>query len=212
MHFQIVLLIAIYGSLLGQNITQDPLKQRIVPAAIAKENIHQVLGALASNYTVSIADELPAEGSRVFDKHAPCLVIRDGTVADVLDAVVACKADYRWELVNGVVRVFSISSSDPLLDTVIEDFDIKEKTIGEIKFAIAETPEVRSTLLQLGCVMRELELVPGPLNENARRLSFSLHNVTVREILNHIIKAHGGKYWSVVKWGENDRNLWIVIW
>ena len=206
----IFFLLIVFNLALAQEPTRDILKQNVTSLEVTKENSVHVLALLASKYKVPIGVEVSSIDVDRISKDTCITKIKDGNVQEVLEAVIACHTDLRWKMMDGVINVSSISSSEPFLDTIISDFEIVEKTIPEIRRAISERPEVKRILSETRSAIDELVLSPGATSDECSQLTFSVHNVTVREILNYIVRTTKKKYWGIIRWG-NKKNIWVII-
>ena len=180
------------------------LNQKVHSIEISKANAHEVLGDLSKQYSIPIGVECSPYEDQEKTSDWP-IKISDGNVRQVLDAFVKVKPDYKWEEVDGVINIFPIVARELILDIVIKDYLVKDKTPAEIVNTITDLPEVRTKLEELG--LRRDYTTPLPLAPPKRssRLSFSMHNVTVRDVLNRLIKTTNNKYWVIYRLGDDHK-------
>ena len=143
------------------------------------------------------------------------MIAGDLQLADVLNLIISQKPSYIWEASGGGIRVFPKGEfRDPLLATLLETslghFTIS-KSLVKLNFreALTRRPELAYPLASYGV---------QPSNEAFHRLdiqsfggdfSVDLENVSVRSILDTVIKNSRTKYWFINRDGENRQYLLI---
>jgi hypothetical protein len=178
------------------------------------KNINHVLAKIAYTYNVPINLEVATNEDLLKGKSLK-VRLKKGTLADVLDNIIRQKPSYIWEASDGGIRVFPKSEfRDPLLQTLLETnishFTVS-KSIGKLNFreALTRRPELTYLLASYGV---------QPSNEAFHRLdiqpfggdfSLDLENVSVRSILDSVIKNSRTKYWFINRNGENREYLLI---
>jgi len=125
------------------------------------------------------------------------------TLRGVLDAVVSAESEYSWNVDEGVVNFFPRDNELLLLRSMVSRLEVREEEPNEALFQLLALPEVdKVARVELGlhsvtggpyAVMKD-----GSIPER-KKLSLSLTNVTVREALNAIARAHGSAVWILVK-------------
>lgn len=126
------------------------------------------------------------------------------TLPELLDSLVAATPQYKWQSEHGVVNIIPAGGAPPLLDVRVARFRAaKVKTPDEALGNLLETPEVREAMPRPDVGWR---LLRGKLSsygpnaegsEAAKTFSVSLDNLTVREALNAIARAHGRAMWTL---------------
>lgn len=120
------------------------------------------------------------------------------TLRDMLDWVVRSDPQYGWQFDAGAINLIPKAGEPPLLATQIRSLREKDATSVEALLSrLHSLPEVRSKIneLQLSEALR-IMIAPVPLKQNQRRYSIDVKNVTVREALNSIARAHGSAVWE----------------
>jgi hypothetical protein len=190
--------------------SKKALQQR-VSIHISKNKSHQVLWKLASQYGVPIGVEVPIGEKQGETDDDCCSQVVDGYVEQALNAFIDLNPSYKWAQTDGVVNVSPKIGNDPLLDIVIRDFKAQEASAEQIVAAIAKAPEVAKRMAEMS-----LELdgtTPLPQLPQSQRATFSveLHNTSVREILNHMIRTTSKKYWIVYRSGDEFQFIAIRL-
>lgn len=203
-----VFLVGIVG--LAQSRQQESLlRQRVSSIHLSTANVDDTLISLAKKYNVPVGNEVSSRRTRDSIGPSTQMELKNSTVEEILNALLKSHPDYRWHLADGVINISSSSASEPLLDTVIQEFEVKQQTIAEIKKALAERPEVQSVLSETNTEFQELTIMPGGNVEAPGKYSFTLRNASVRQILNCLILQTEGHYWTLVRLG-NNKQLWII--
>ena len=140
---------------------------------------------------------------------------KTGTVADLFSAIVAQMPGYTWAEDGGVVNIMPIDHEDTILDVKIARFEVKKLNQFELPSAISSTPEVKAWLARNGLTERTPMggIFPGPSKHgpSQRSVSVNLHDVTVRYVLNYIVRKSEWTDWSVRRYGDNNEYINIYI-
>jgi hypothetical protein len=179
---------------------------------VRKETAYWILGDLASKHNVPIGIEIVPEETNERSDEGLQINVKDGTVKEALDAFVQIYPYYKWEEVNGVINISPKIEPDPLLETMISNFEVKQKNAAEISEAITKLPEVEIALRNDGLEAKRLTLLKSKPYDQWPKLSFTVQDKTVREILNHIIRTQNCKYWAVSRWGRSQKYIEITVW
>ena len=208
------LLLLVVFLLVSQGNAQDVnlLKLKIGEVKVYEGNITFSLNTLASKYRVPIG-EIPLFNERrnsTMELQGYCL--RNKSLEEVLNAIVASNPEYTWTVDNHVVNFIPAlpQNSYPFLDIKIKNFKVDNLTVGEIKLKIALDDSVTATLNAQGIVIKELGLLPT--GESAEeRVSFQLENASVRDIFNYLVKNTKKRHWTISRWGDREQNIWIMF-
>jgi hypothetical protein len=200
------------GATVPQGSKNSLLSQRM-ELHLRKATLMYALSTLAVDYRVPIGIEYsPA------DKNEEKLDLdtKNGSLREILDAIVKQEPLYRWELVDGVVNFVPISGEDPffetLLNTPISHYDPGKWTIKfQLRDAIENTPEVKKLLESKNVELakyRDYAYKPSiytPKDPPDLRMS----NTTVRQILNRIVKVSEHKRWAI-GWRQGEKNVFSI--
>lgn len=127
----------------------------------------------------------------------------NATLRGVLDAVVAAEPEYSWNVDEGVVNFVPRDNEPLLLKSMVSRLEVRDAEPNEALFQLLALPEVdKVARVELG--LHSVTGGPYPFmmdgsKPERKRLSLSLTNVTVREALNAIARAHGSAVWILVK-------------
>ncbi len=207
--FAILALFLFIQTSIVQSSKTDVLSQNVPHLVLTNVSVEKVLTELTTKYAVPIGLEVAWEDtSHASDKIT--INIEQGTVRDVLNALVKSDARYRWEQIDGIINVFPKLEQTGILDVVVHDFKINGIiSTSVVRQAITDSPEVKSKLDTLGIhLLNPVQLSIG-VREVKRSFSINLQNVTVRSILNQIAKSGNTNYWVVSRFGQNNEFLII---
>jgi hypothetical protein len=188
----------------------------VVEVNIQESNIHLALSKLANQYQLPIGLEVAADDDLLKDRNL-AVRVKAGTVKDVLDAIATQCPDYTWELKDEVINVFpKRPNRDPLLENILavrlKTFAI-EKGTARIEFtkAVVSSHEL-SSLLEANGLSVEYEIFSKhDIRALGRRFSVNVSDVTVKSLLNQVIKRSETKYWLLNRYGENRQYLLLKL-
>jgi hypothetical protein len=134
----------------------------------------------------------------------------------VLESIVSTDTQYEWEIKDGVINVIPRSGEPQFLSTHIPKLKIKEETINEALSKLLEIPEVRQLLPSLGRRYIQTGVYPfnsdGSPPKEAKKISVSLKDVTVREALNAIARKHGSVVWMFTQKRCGEAGFFSIQW
>jgi len=132
------------------------------------------------------------------------VIVERGTVRNLLDQIVQADSRYEWKEADGVINVSPRLNKSPILETVVASFSVEQVNSLAAISAIFELPEIRAKVAQMRVKRRDFRSLPGKTEYSLPRSSLKLRNVTVRRILNEIMKAGGDNYWVFFRYGDHD--------
>jgi len=111
----------------------------------------------------------------------------------ILDGIVAAEPLYQWRERDGHIEVFPISGSLNLLDQRVDVFEVKDVNREVAANRLFGVADVRALLVTKNLKPRP----PYPVSDRIKdeKLSFNLHDVTLREALNQIANESGARFW-----------------
>ena len=181
---------------------------------IEAKTMNQALAEVAYKYSVPIS--LEAATNEDFSKSRRVTVqVTKGKIADVLDSIVKQKPAYTWEVRDMGIRVFPRSEfRDPLLQTLLElriSRFVLPKRAARLTFrqTLSGKPELKGLLASYGVSSSIEVFAPDDIAPFGSDFSLDVENVTVRSILDRIIKDSPTKYWFINRDGENRQYLLI---
>lgn len=146
------------------------------------------LAALPTAFDVTVGVELDTERYRTVN-----VSLMDATVTDVMNAVVQSSKKYQWRQTGAFIDVWPLAGSNPLLETKINSFNVKDLSPSEAFDRLLNLPEVQESMTALNLKRRapdvSFEKVSGS------RFSVSLERVTLREALNRIAQESRLEVW-----------------
>ena len=142
-------------------------------------DITMILAALPNAYGVTIGLELDTQRY-----HHVRVSLLNATVTDVMNAIVQSSKKYQWRQTGGFVDVWPSAGSNPLLETRIGSFNVKDLSPSEAFDQLLNLPEVQANMTALNLKRRAPDVSPGKLSSS--RFSVNLEGVSLREALNKI--------------------------
>jgi len=178
---------------------------------IEAKNINQSLAEIAYKFSVPISLEVATDEDL---SKGITVRLKKGALADVLDNIVRQKPSYTWEA-SETISVFPKSEfRDPLLQTVLEiriDHFVVRKGTARITFqrALSQRPELKDVLASYRVRPLIEAFSTYEIKPFGRHFSLDVETVSVRSILDSVIKNSQTKYWFINRDGENREYLLI---
>ena len=166
------------------------------------------LDALSSKYKVQFGLEY-APGDA--DNHPFDLDTAPDLIAPVLDQLVRQKPAYSWGIVDGVYNLYPKTNANSVLEIRVRSYAIHTESLARASEEINRIPEVAEWLAKQGVRRREIE-VGGPNNTvSDAPVSVTLNQVTLRTVLNALVKGFRCSNWTVVRYGDTRQFLAIYF-
>ena len=192
---------------LSQNRMSNVLTRRVPAFRVSDDVTSLALEKLAQAYGVPIGMEAVSESATKKIK----VEVVAGTVRTALNAIIQADANYKWEYRDGIVDVFPVSGKNQILEVIIRDFRVDKLNKEEAARAVTELPEVKAKVEELGLQRRDFRSLPAQPYSSLPRFSLELHNKTLREILDRIVKASGSNYWKFYRHGDKSEYFSIDL-
>ncbi len=184
--------------------------------------VRKILKNLAFVYDIPIGLELlnkDVENAQAFDKAG--LLIRSGSLEEVLNQLVETQSNYRWKVKDRAIFVFPVKR-----DSIIKDlldyrfgnikFEFSSDRIGVDSF-IFDTPQIKEKLSSLGLTLVSLQDMSGLGYKTIEELqgtvpdsSIDLNQISVKELLNRLLKQRKIRFWCVTRWGDAKEFISII--
>jgi hypothetical protein len=203
----IVLLIAGCCQAFGQGARKSIADREIPVMKISRANARDCLYRLTTDYKIRFGIDASYH-SRIDEKEVGP-VIEARTVREVLDAWTVFSPGYSWSEIDGVIDISPAGSPDSMLDTMVYDLRVKNKTVNQIKYMIYNTPEVKQALQNSGSKLsNDPESTWQSVDEG--RYSFAFHKMTVRQIMDQLIRKTNTKYWVAMRVEVGGKGVYFV--
>jgi hypothetical protein len=125
------------------------------------------------------------------------------TLRGLLDAVAAAEPEYSWSIDDGVVNFVPRDSEPVLLKSTVSRLEVRGEEPNE---ALQQLLALREVDTVARAELGPHTVTGGPYafmmdgsKSERKKVYLSLTNVTVREALNSIARAHGSAVWILVK-------------
>jgi hypothetical protein len=186
----------------------DPLSCRVTLVANGA-TIDKLLSMLSLQAQVRIGFEEVSAGDFGGAKLIN-VAIRQEPLKDALNAIVVADDRYDWRLVDSIINVMPKRKDACISDVVISNFSVHDVAIGDMPFALLETPELKDRLVELGLRYAEYkEKADEPRLQV--RITLSRVNWTVKDILNDLLRTGSIRNWAIIKYGDRRDYVAIVI-
>ncbi len=189
------------------------LDRHIRDVRIAASNLPEALAQLSAVHRIPIGVEA------LTSKDEPRnirLKLQDGSLREVLDALLSQDSRYEWHLVNDVINVTpkDQDSRDPLvielLDTQIGQFSATGNiNTYDLRGRIVDLPEVGAKLRLAGLSAPISSYTSADTPQLGKTFSVIFSNASLRDLLNEIVRkdTSEAKYWIVQRFGDNRQYI-----
>jgi hypothetical protein len=202
--------------LLPQSSTESQTASARLGADIhVKEEVQFVLGAVLRQAALSggVAEDI---GCSTFPT-AQLDVQQGATVQEAMGAFVAQNSAYRWSEDANVVNLMPVVEF-PLLNAKIRTFELEttDTTAAEaVLYDLLNLPEIRqrATELNLKPGMRQgglAHLNPGSDQRTPTPIRLSLHDVSLQEAFNSVVRIYGHTIWMYDERHCNGERTYVV--
>lgn len=193
-------------------VAQEPkdniLAQKVNGFHVINAPPSMVVERLSVKYGVPIGVESVPDS--IGGKTRIAVDVQEGTVADVLNAVVSREPIYRWQKINGVINLFP-KKTDSLLETVIENYEIRDVNKEDAVRTLKNSPEVRRELNRTSVKERTFVSPTWTPLDKLPRFTLVIKRATMRTILNEILKASRSNYWAFFRYGSQDEYFSLSV-
>ncbi len=210
-----VALVALAGVPLGEAATsppQDPLRREITNYKTDESDISLALQEASYKYSVPLGIEADVQG---LGARRTSVSISQGTVADVFRALVQQAPNYMWIESSGVMNVMPRHNPRSVLDITVSRFRVKNATPNAVHVAIVSLPEVKAWMNENQVAVRDFATTSILTGRDGRtdqpQVSLSVKNMTLRDILNTIVKRRGWHVWVVGRYDDHNQRLSISV-
>jgi len=147
-----------------------------------------LLAAMPNAYGVTMGLELDPQAY-----YQIRISLIDANLADVMNAIVKSSKKYQWRQAGAYVDVWPLAGSNPLLETKISIFNVKDVTPSEAFDRLLNLPEVQANMKDLNLQRRAPEGFSGKLSSS--KFSVNLEGVSLREALDKIAQESHIEIW-----------------
>ncbi len=128
------------------------------------------------------------------------LSFADGTLGEVLDAIVKADPRFEWKQADdGAVHFVSRDAPLSLLDTTVHSFDVKSPGRHSIWDDMRRVPEVARWLQGHGCVMGEIIIIVGRPPKRWGRFAVHAGDVPLSAVFDEIALKSGTYRWAAIQ-------------
>ena len=191
---KIILTLTICATSLAYALGQTPAERRQRPVVFKYDgDMAYLLAQLPDVYDSTIGLEVDPRQPR----STVGFYLSEPTLADVLNAITKSSPLYQWREKDGCIEVLPLQGSSPLLDTHISNFRVDYADQAEAFTQLVNLPEVQASMNALR--LRYQDRANASTTGSGKKMSFTLENVTVRQVLNKIAHENGTRFWTLKK-------------
>jgi hypothetical protein len=132
-------------------------------------------------------------------------------VTHFLNAITAAEPQYRWTRTDDVLNLIPVQEPT-LLTTVISEFSAKDANVWELLEVLKRNPDFLAACKRLNLVertpLRASDVIwggGGKVAQPTMLISLRLQHLTIRQILNEIVKRDGT--WHYYEFSRGDRTF-----
>jgi hypothetical protein len=130
---------------------------------------------------------------------------------EALESLTKMDPRYKWQIASGVVNLLPARGEPPLLKIRIRQFKVNTDLSRALDQLLA-LGEVRAGAARLGLKQNTMTLLvgPSPIAGKSSSIEVNVQNVSLREALNDLVRAHGRAMWQYREYRCNGDNEFSV--
>lgn len=188
--------------------------RRLENVKVKAQSVGQMFSDLSLSLDIPIGLEIAPDDdeSATYD-----IDFKGGTLSELLTQFVARHNQYTWEIKDGVVNVFPKDGRrhplfGELLETTISGFSINENTdCWTVADSLVTTPEIKQILEINGTTYRRRSFSGAYIPQLGRNFKLGVSNMTLRSILNKVIKeSPTARFWVITR-NSSDQTFFIGL-
>ena len=169
-------------------MAQQPATVRTVRVIKYQGDLAMLLAALPSTYGVTVGVELDTPPFQQVN-----VSLLDATLPDVMNAIVQSSKKYQWREADGFVDFWPLAGSNPLLETRISNFSVKDLSPSQAFDQLFNLPEVQANMKAMNLKQRAPDVYTGKMSNSS--FSVNVDGVSLRQALNKIAQESGIGIW-----------------
>jgi hypothetical protein len=147
-----------------------------------------IMAALPHAYGVTVGLELDTQHFYQVSLH-----LEYPTITDVMNAMVQSSKKFQWRQNGDFIDVWPLAGGNPLLETRISSFNVKDLSPSEALDQLFNLPEVQGNMTTLNLKRRAPD--GRPVKLSSAKFSVNLEGVSLREALNKIAQESHLEIW-----------------
>lgn len=175
-------------------------------------NIGLILSRLSDQHNIPIGFEVATDDDLSITRSIT-IDIKEGTVEEVLNAIVNQNQIYVWEIRDDVVNVFPRERNrdgllKEILETRLERISIDKHTSRfNLRQKLCESAAVTKILSHHNVIPDNETFTSRDFGKVGRDFSFVAENISVVTIMNNVIRSSQTKYWIIMRYGDKKQYL-----
>jgi len=181
----VAVVLVVCGVSMSGVMAQQPPTLRVIRY---QGDMTMLLAALPQTYGVTVGVEVDGQPG-----HLVNISLLDATLPDVMNAIVQSSKKYQWAEADGFVDVCPLAGCNPLLETRINNFNVKDLSPSQAFDQLFNLPEVQANMKAMNLKRRAPDNFPEKMNNS--RFSVNLEGVSLRQALSKIARESGIQIW-----------------
>ncbi len=187
----LVLIATVSGSLMTPGMAQQ--KASSTDRGLVVINYSGDMAGLLAQLTQSLNLTIGLEVDSKQPKTNISIYVLEATPADIMNAIVTSAPAYQWREHEGSIEVLPNGSTNPLLDSMISNFQVSEVDQKEAFDRLMNLPEVQANLRANNLKWKGLDV--SLTESKSQKFSLDLSAVTMRQAFSRIVEASGKRFW-----------------
>jgi len=169
-------------------MAQQPTTVQTVRVIRYQGDFAMLLAALPNTYGVTVGVELNTQPLQQVN-----VSLMDATLSDVMNATIQSSKRYEWREAGGFVDVWPLAGGNPLLETPISSFHVKDLSLSQAFDQLFNLPEVQANMKAMNLKQRAPDVYTGKMSNSS--FSVNVDGVSLRQALNKIAQESGIGIW-----------------
>ncbi len=181
----IAVVLVVCGVSMSGVMAQQPPTLRVIRY---QGDMMTLLAELPQTYGVTVGVEVDSQPFHLIN-----ISLVDATLPDVMNAIVQSSKKYQWAAADGFVDICPLAGCNPLFETRINNFNVKDLSPSEAFDQLFNLPEVQANMKAMKLKRRVPDNFPEKMNNS--RFSVNLEGVSLRQALSKIARESGIQIW-----------------
>lgn len=190
----------------------DPTTYPVAAVRFEADNVNLLVSQISDKFRIPIGLEVSHKDD-LLNGRKILVEVDSGTIKDVLNAFVAQQNIYVWETTDGVVNIFPRDTyRDPILREILRT-EVAQITVTnrtsriDFRKTVLGDENLKKVIISTGLIAEPEVFTSYDTNVLGGNVGFADSNITLRALLNKVIRNSKTKSWIVSRYGEHHRYL-----
>jgi hypothetical protein len=181
--------------------------RHVKPVHIEQFGYYNALSEMATKAKIQIGVEYEQES-----KERPIKFdFSGGTAGEFMNAFIQQAPDFSWEESNGFLHVTLRGRHLDIGNVSITIPEALSKSRKDIWDDLATTPEIKTSLVESGCIRQEF-MDGSEFRDNNKPIKLEPGSRTLRQLLDETASKSGENFWLILKSPPQQKPCSIAIW